>query len=307
MAILIIMPDRDSGALVQHLEQLDPRLDVRIWPDQGNPDDILCALTWNHPYGVLQRYKNLSLIHSYGAGVDHLLADSDLPDDTPICRVIDPGLAEQMNQYLLCTILNYRFDMQRYWQQQQQGKWQGIDRHPGNSVGILGLGQLGQAIAQALTNNGFEVHGWSRNKKKLEGVTSHIGDSGLKALAQKVDYLICLLPLTAETTGILNQDLFKQMQPHSYLINVGRGGHLVEVDLIDALNNGQIAGACLDVTTEEPLPATHLLWQTNNITITPHISSLSNPQAVAEQLLDNYRRRLSGTPLKNLVDRKKGY
>ena len=307
MAILIIMPNRDCSAVRDHLIDLDPRLDIRVWPETGNPDEIRCALTWQHPAGSLKEFSNLSLIHSFGAGVDHLLSDPELPSDIPICRVVDPGLAKQMNEYLLCAVLNHRFALQDYWQLQQTHSWHSVDRATGDRVGILGLGQLGESAAKYFNANGFEVHGWSRSHKTIDNVTSHTGENGLHHMAALVDYLICLLPLTSQTEGILNRRLFQVMRPNSYLINVGRGPHLIEDDLIEALNNGQLAGACLDVTATEPLPKTHPLWEAKNITITPHISSLSDPRVVAEQVLDNYRRRLSGTPLKNLVDREKGY
>jgi glyoxylate/hydroxypyruvate reductase A len=307
LAILIIMPGRDSSALQQHLRRLAPGLDVRTWPDQGDPDEIRCAVTWNHPHGLLREFNNLTLIHSFGAGVDHLLQDHTLPVDIPICRVVDLGLASQMCQYLQCIILNRRFAMQTYWQQQQEMLWQAAERVPGNSVGILGLGKLGEAVARSLVENGFTVHCWSRTEKQVNGIISHTGTHGLEQLAASADYLVCLLPLTAETRGILNRDLFLKMKPSAYLINVGRGGHLLEEDLVQALNSGQLSGACLDVTASEPLPASDPLWTAKNITITPHISSLSDPLVVAEQVLANYQRRLSGRPVENAVNRDLGY
>ena len=301
------MPGRDSRQLRSHLAAIDPELPLRVWPDYGNPNDITATVTWNHPGGSLALFPNLQLIHSYGAGVDHILSDASLPTDIPICRVVDPGLAEQMRAYVHACLLEKRFSLSNYRDQQSAGLWRPLEQARGNHVGLLGLGQLGTAVARYLRDCGYHVTGWSRTRKTLPEIECLTGPEGLDRLLPRCDYLVCLLPLTPETRGMLNSTLFAKMKPSAHLINVGRGGHLDEPDLITALERGVIAGATLDVVSEEPLPREHPLWRTRNLTITPHISSISDPAVVAAQVVENLRRSTKGAPLLNSVDRARAY
>ena len=301
------MPDRDSRQLQSRIAALAPDLPLRVWPNHGTPDDITAAVTWNHPEGSLALFPNLALIHSYGAGVDHILSDASVPAGIPICRVVDPGLAEQMQAYIHACLLEKRFSTGRYRDQQRERLWRPLEQARGNHVGLLGLGQLGIAVARYLSASGYQVSGWSRTQKALPGIECLTGPEGLDRLLRCSDYVVCLLPLTPATRGILNGALFARMKPSAHLINVGRGGHLDEPDLIAALESGTIAGATLDVVSEEPLPADHPLWRTPNLAITPHISSISDPAVVAGQVVENLRRATEGAPLLNRVDRARAY
>ena len=174
-------------------------------------------------------------------------------------------------------------------------------------IGIMGLGQLGADAAQKLSALGFKVAGWSRRPKDIAGVNSFNGQAELVEFLSGSQILICLLPLTAETTGILNRRTFEHLPPGAYVINVARGQHLNEKDLMAALDSGQLSGACLDVFEVEPLPPDHPFWRHPQIKVTPHISSLTFSKAVAPQIIENYRRSQTGKPLLNAVDLERGY
>lgn len=309
MSLLLIAPNRDIRRWKDALLNVDPNLDVEIWPDIQNDQRVQFAVTWRQPAHVLERYPNLKAISSLGAGVNHILEDETAPDAVPICRVVSPSLTQQMKEYVLSAVLNYQRNIFAYFRQKQQGKW---EEHTHKStreipIGVMGLGALGKPIAEQLAAFGYTVSGWSNSEKSIESVETFAGDDKLEAFLEQTKILICLLPLTDETHGILNLEVFKQLQHPGYLINVARGNHLVEEDLIYALDKGWMAGACLDVFSEEPLPEKHPFWNRSNIMITPHISSVTKADEVAEQIVDNYKRALSGLELKHQVDKSKGY
>jgi len=309
MALLIVVPDFEATSWVKNLGKLDPGIDIRVWPDAGNADEIEFALTWHHPPGEFKKYRNLKCIASLGAGVDHILQDPNLPEDVPVTRVVDHSMAQSMSEYVVLSVLNYcrRFDV--YRGAQTQKLWQ--PRKPllakNTHIGIMGLGQLGADAARKLNGLGFTVCGWSRRPKDITGVLCFAGDDTLADFLSRSHILICLLPLTQTTRGILNRDTFAKLPAGAYVINVARGQHLIENDLIDALDSGQLAGACLDVFEIEPLPEDHPFLSHPGITVTPHISSITFPAAVAPQIIENYRRTQMGKPLLNVVDVKRGY
>jgi glyoxylate/hydroxypyruvate reductase A len=309
MAFLIIAPDIKVTSWVKHLSMLDPGIDIRIWPEAGNADDIEFALTWHHPPGEFRKYKNLKCIASLGAGVDHILRDPDLPDGVSVTRVLEHSMAQSMSEYVVLSVLNYCRQFDDYRADQAQKKWH--PRKPrlaeDTRIGILGFGQLGADAAKKLSDLGFRVAGWSRRPKDITGMQCFAGEEALANFLSRTHILICLLPLTPATKGILNRKTFEKLPVGAYVINVARGQHLVESDLIDALGSGQLAGACLDVFDVEPLPPDHPFWAHPKIKVTPHISSITFPKAVAPQIIENYQRTKTGKLLLNVVDVERGY
>ena len=307
MAILILLNQVDPTKLETHLKTYADCPEVRIWPDCGNKDDIECVIVWKHDEGVLNEFPNLKLIASYGAGVENILSDPALPEGVPITRFIDDTLSGQMAEFVLAAILNHRLHLTFYREQQAASHWQGKDFLDEKNVTILGLGELGSTTAKLLNQNGYQVSGWSRSEKKIDGVKSYFSNEQLEESIFNADFVVCLLPLTSETHHILNSDLFKVMKKGAFLINVGRGDHLNENDLMDALHEGHLSGALLDVFSTEPLPQDHPFWKHPKIYITPHISSPTDKAKVARQILDNYYRLQSGSTLINQVDRQRSY
>jgi glyoxylate/hydroxypyruvate reductase A len=308
MALMFLSADDPAEAWREALLAAIPELDFRIWPEVGNPAEIDLALVWQPPPGELVRYRNLRAILSLGAGVDGLLAQPGLPD-VPIARMVDPSLTRTMAEYVLLAALRHHRQLDHFEREQRALRWsyafppQAADRR----VGIMGLGVLGGAAAESLVHHGFPVAAWSRTGKELAGVESFGGEQSLGAFLARTDILVCLLPLTRDTAGILNAATFAGLPSGAYLINVARGAHLVEADLIAALDSGQLAGATLDVFREEPLPANHPLWRHPKVLITPHIASYSLPATGAEGVVENIRRARAGQRLLHQVDRNRGY
>lgn len=309
MAISIICTNKDPRPFVNALKAVDDSLDIRIWPDDGDKSEITMALCWQHPTGALNAYPNLACICSLGAGVDHLLADPDLPVSVPVVRIVDDTLATQMFDYVYTAIMYFVHHFDRFNTQQRQHQWlphqaKAIEQV---KIGIMGLGQLGGHVAKRLVDLDFSVSGWSRSNKFIVDVKCFSGDEELQSFLARSHILVNLLPLTEQTQDRLNAELFAQLPQGAYVINVGRGRHLVDEDLIAFLDNHHLAGACLDVFRMEPLPASHPFWSHPAITVTPHCSSLTSPEAVASQIVDNYYRAKQGKPLLNPVDVKLGY
>lgn len=287
------------------LAEAAPDFELRAWPGAGDHDEIDYVIVWAQPNGFLRQFPNLRAVLCIGAGVDRILEDCDLPD-APIARMRDEGLTQGMVEFVLARVLHYHRLMPAYEAQQRRGVWRQLaaplarDR----TVGVLGLGQLGAACAVNLAANGFQVRGWSRARKDLPGVQSF--DGPLEAFLAPCDVVVCLLPLTPATRGILNGQALSCLSGAS-LINVGRGAHLVEDDLIPALDAGHLANATLDVFAVEPLPAGHPFWKDPRITIVPHASALTPPGTAGPTIVANIRRHLTGRDLLDLVDRTTGY
>jgi glyoxylate/hydroxypyruvate reductase A len=299
----------DPGRWCHELKRALPELEVRLWPDAGEPREIDYVLVWDHPTGFLKQFPNLRVIFAMGAGVDRLLFDPELPAEVPLVRMADPGLAEFMKEYVLMRVLHYHRDMPAYEQQQHAALWRQLAPRETRErrVGVMGVGQIGGTCARALAELGFEVRGWSRSVHEIPGVEVIAGQGRLREFLSGVEILICLLPLTAATRGILNADNFALLTPGAWLINLARGAHLVETDLLRALDCGQLAGATLDVFATEPLPSEHPFWRDPRITITPHASALTRPETAVPRLVDNIVRERAGQPLLDLIDRAVGY
>ena len=309
MSIIIICPSKNPAPWVKALRLIDTSIEIQIWPSDKAKADVTFALCWQQPEGVLNDYPNLQCICSMGAGVDHLFSDAKLPTNIPIIRVTDAKLNQAMFEYITSAAFFYLRDTATYQKQQNNKQWL---QHPTKTVskttiGIMGLGQIGQYCAIKLSELGFNVSGWSKTLKSIKGVKSFSGNEQLYEFTKDVSILVCLLPLTTELKGVLNRRLLHSLPKGSCLINVARGEHLVELDLLDSLNNNHLASAFLDVFIEEPLPNTHPFWQQSNIHITPHCSSITDPQSVSAQILDNYRLMKASKQLNNIVDINQGY
>lgn len=285
-----------------------PDLEIRVWPDAGDPETVDFGFAWGTPSGFWEQFPRLRAILSLGAGVDHLLA-SGAPDHVPIVRMTDPGLARDMSDFVLMRVLHYHRGMHLYERHQRAQAWMPIrpPRPEERAVGVMGLGELGAYCARTLAGAGFRVRGWSRSARTLEGVETFSGAEGLAPFLDGCEVLVCLLPLTSQTQNILNAELFSQLPKGACLIQVGRGPQLVEADLLAAMDEGRIAAATLDVFRQEPLPAGHPFWSREGITVVPHAAAFTYPETAAEVVAANIRRLQAGEPPVGLVDRALGY
>lgn len=309
MAIVIIRQDNKIEAWTNALIRANPHLKVYSFLEDHPKEEISMALIWKHPKGTLANYHNLKCISSAGAGVDYIFEDDTVPEHIPITRVVDPYLASDMSEHVMSCIYAELKNFNQYKIQQMQSLWKPAEyrRITDVTVGIMGLGELGALTGADLVKAGFKVQGWSRSKKNIDGIQTFNGKEGLKEFLKKIHFLVCLLPLTPSTAGILNSSLFEQLPKGAYIINVARGGHLVDADLLEYLDNGHLSGACLDVYHQEPLSTSHPFWKHPKIFMTPHYASVSDTNSVVPQIIENYNNILTGKPLHNTVNRLKGY
>lgn len=309
MAIVIIRQDDKIDLWKKALIAADRSLKVYSYLEPHPKDEITMALVWKHPVGTLTNYPNLKCIASAGAGVDYIFEDVTRPKDVPITRLVDPYLASDMSEHVLAVVLAHLKNFNSYKLQQTQHNWKPKSylRIQDVTVGIMGLGELGALTASDLARIGFDVQGWSRSKKNIEHVRTFAGAKELAAFLKTTSILVCLLPLTPETEGILNKELLSKLPENAYVINVARGGHLVDGDLILLLDNGHLSGACLDVYHTEPLPQAHTFWSHSKIFMTPHYASVSDTNSVIPQIVKNYKRLGTNEELVNKVDMDKGY
>jgi glyoxylate/hydroxypyruvate reductase A len=291
------------------LAQAIPELDFRVWPDARDLTQIEYALVWRPPPGMLASLPRLKAILSLGAGVDHIFGDRQLPRHLPITRMVDAGLAAQMSEYALYGVLHFHRSMDQYAELQRQGEWRQLPAVPAQerTVGVMGLGVLGADFARKAAALGFRVLGWSRSPKDIPGVQGLHGEAALPAFLAQTQILVNFLPLTPQTHGLLDAKLFAQLPRGAWLVNLARGAHLVDADLLDALASGQIAGAMLDVFGREPLPAAHPFWNHPRVIVTPHIAAQAIASLMVEQVVDNIRRFERGEVPVGLVDVERGY
>lgn len=310
MAVLLATKANAMGEWRRCLAALDPALDLRLFPDAGAPEEIEAAVVWtSHDMAELRRYPNLRLIVSMGAGVDHLLRPPGPPPGVPVARLVDRLLTSAMSEWVLLNLLRFHRQDQAYRAQQAARVWEELlaPATEATPVGILGLGALGGDAARKLGALGFPVLGWSRREKALAGVRGFHGEAGLRAMLPQCRFLVCLLPLTPETRGIVNARTLALLPRGAYVLNAARGGHVEDAALLAALASGQVAGAALDVFEPEPLPPEHPYWAHRRVVMTPHAASITIPASVAPQVVENLRRLTRGEPLLNLVDFAAGY
>lgn len=298
----------DAESWREAFRKLDPEIELRVWPDTGPVEDIEFVLAWYPKTGDLNRYPNLKAVFWLGAGVDWLLRQKDLPA-VPFVRLVDPGLTAGMTEYVLLHTLRYHRRQPEIDEAQRRREWIDIVYPlPWNRrVGILGLGVLGRAAALKLAALDFDVAGWSRTPKSIEGVACFHGNDQLQAFLARTEILVCLLPLTPATQGIIDAKLLAALPRGACFINAGRGGHVVDADLLAALDSGQIAHATLDVFTTEPLPPDHPYWTHPRVTVTPHVASITHAETAAAGIYDGMKRVRAGLPLDNVVDFERGY
>ncbi|MBC8732534.1 2-hydroxyacid dehydrogenase [Paraburkholderia sp. UCT2] len=300
--------DPVRGALwAERFAQLAPDVPFRVWPDIGDPTAVRYLVAWQ-PGDLALTLPNLEVVFSVGAGVDQLDL-SQIPAHLPVVRMLEPGIVEGMVEYVTEAVLAIHRDLFDYGLQQRARVWQPMPSRAAASrrIGVLGLGMLGRAVLERLRLFGFACAGWSRSKHALEGIDCYAGEAGLDELLARADILICLLPLTDATRGLLCRRVFDMLPRGASLVHVGRGPQLVSADLLDALQRGQMHSAVLDVTDPEPLPADHPLWAQPRVRITPHIASATRPEPAVDAILENLRRYRSGVRMIGLIDRTRGY
>ncbi len=287
---------------------LSPDLDFRVWPEIGRREDIEAALVWAPESGALTGFPNLKAIFSLGAGVDGLLQDRTLPD-VPLCRMVDPSLTKTMSDFVLMAVLHRFREVDRYARDQHAGRWQfAIPRDTADcAVGIMGLGELGLDAARTLRSRGFDVRAWARSPRAFSDIRVFQDAEGLEPFLSELEILVCMLPLTSATRGILDKRVFEKLPKGAYLINVARGGHLVDDDLLASLDAGHLGGALLDVFETEPPDLDHRFWRHPRISMTPHVASYCLPEIAARGVVANYERLIRGEPLEHVVDRARGY
>jgi glyoxylate/hydroxypyruvate reductase A len=298
----------DPAEWIPALKSHMPELEVEVWPKIADPARIEAALVWTQPPDGLGRYPHLKAILSLGAGINQLDLAS-LPAHVPLARLVDPMLTRHMQDYCLYAAIRYQRQFDQQAEQQARREW--VYRLPPDKsavrVGVMGLGELGTAVARTLAAFGFAVRGWARTKKRIDGIACFSGPGELRQFAAETDILICLLPLTPDTRGVLAKPLFQMLPRGAKVINVGRGDHLNEGDLLEALNSGQLGGATLDVFSREPLDPAHPFWAHPRVMVTPHVASFGSATSAAPLVVENLRRAHAGKPLLYQVDRARGY
>lgn len=313
-AILLAMTGWDPKEWEARFRALAQGRDIRLWPDRiGDPADIAYAGVWRPPPGLLAQFPNLRAIFSLGAGVDAVVGDPTLPD-VPLVRIVDPDLTMRMTEYVALHVLMIHRRQRRYDAQQCARVWDELPQPAASevTVGVMGLGVLGASAAAALSHLGFRVAGWSRTEKRVDGIESFHGPNGLGAFLARSEILVCLLPHTPATDGILTYRLLSGLKRDgalggAYLINAGRGPLQVEPDILAALDDGTLAGATLDVFTQEPLPPDSPFWAHPKVTVTPHAAAASMPNALVTNVLRQIARLERGEAMENVVDRAVGY
>lgn len=313
MAILFESALDDGEVWQRAIKAHFPDDDIFGGADQvSDKSAITIAMVWAPKPGLLKQFPNLKVVCNLGAGVDKLLADPDYPRHVPLVRLIDPALSQGMTEFILHRVLTFFRGFHNFAKDQQEQRWGFAEPRLARdcTVGILGMGELGVAAARRLVSLDFQVRGWSRSLKEAHRVDSFVGPDKLAPFLRDCEILVNLLPLTPDTKGILNADLFAQMPKGAFIINAGRGGHLVDDDLLAALANGQISAAALDVFHHEPLTPDHPFWTHPNILVTPHIASITNPDTATEAFVPIVRDILTGCDpqgMDGVVDMDRGY
>jgi glyoxylate/hydroxypyruvate reductase A len=290
-------------------EPVWPEAHFIAWADEQGAVDADYAIVWGPPAELFQRELQLKAVFNLGSGVDALMKLPALPDNLPIVRLEDGGMVEQMVEYIVHGLVRASREFTAYEASQRAGHWNPLPpiRRDEWPVGVMGMGTIGAVVAQRIASLGYSVAGWSRSPHSIPGVRNYSGPGQFSAFLARTRALVNLLPLTPATENILNRDTLGQLHPDAYLINVARGRHLVEADLLDLLDSGRLKGALLDVFRTEPLPAGHPFWQHPKITVTPHISAITLARNTAEQIVNKIHLMRRGQPVTGLIDRAAGY
>jgi glyoxylate/hydroxypyruvate reductase A len=313
MAILLVKSGGEAAMPEwrAHFSELAPGLEVRWWDDPGvAPDRVDYVLVWDPEPGRLARLSKLGVIFGSGAGVDFITADPALPRHVPLMRMAPPGATQRMGEFVCWAALALLKDARRIGLNQAAAKWEYFEPErmaTGTTVGIMGLGNMGSRAAEMLRGLGFPVLGWSRTRKDLPGVTCFAGDAERDAFLERAKILVCLLPATAETRGLIAAPLLARLPKGAGLVNVGRGSHQRIEDILAALDDGQLGGAVLDVFETEPLPADHPAWAHPKLIVTPHLASLPSRRERAQYVASAIAAHERGEALANLYDHARGY
>lgn len=294
-------------AIIDELKRLKPNWHYAAWPDQIEAN---YAIVWKPPRALFELNVQLKGAINYGAGVDAILSMESVPAHIPIIRLEDAGMAQQMAEYALYGVLHHHRHMQIYAAQQRERVWlQHEDRANLQRpvVGVMGLGEMGGHVARKIAAFGYEVRGWSKSKREIDGVKCFGGTEEFDEFLSMTNVLVCMLPLTDSTRGIINSEALSQLPHGSFLINAGRGAHMIEADVLAALDSGQLTGALLDVFAEEPLPQSNPLWSHPNVFVTPHIAATTPIRDACAQIVDKIERMERGELVSGMVDRNIGY
>ncbi|MBK9080597.1 MAG: glyoxylate/hydroxypyruvate reductase A [Rhizobiales bacterium] len=314
MTLLVTITGWEVEPWLDRFRRLLPDKRIVTPDDAFARDDVTYVATWKHPRGALKDLPRLRAVFSLGAGVDHVFADPDLPK-IPIVRVIDPDLTMRMSEWVVLHVLMHHRQQRMYDWQQAEKIWDEDREQPAAKdvrVGMMGLGELGADAARKLAAIGFDVAGWARSRHRLEGIRCFSGIGELDAFLARTDILVCMLPLTDDTRGLLNAALFAKLPKDGrlggpFLLNAGRGGLQVEADIVASLDSGDLKAATLDVFETEPLPQESPLWSHPRVTVTPHNSAISNPDAIAASIARQVRAFERGEALSNVVNPARQY
>ena len=310
MTVAIYLPSKDNTDWwVKLMQRLLPGWDIVTMDAVIDPSKVHYAVVWRPRTGDIARFPNLKAIVSVGAGIDHVLADAELPQGVPIIRTVGQDLTQRMLEYVALHVLRHHRDMPRQLLAQTERDWHSIvvPVAPNRVVGVMGLGNLGSAAARVLSQIGFATRGWSKSSKTIDGVETFTGKEGLTPFLSGCEILVNMLPLTSATTGILNADLFAELPKGACVINCARGQHLVDDDLLAALDTGHIKQATLDVFHTEPLPSDHPFWTHPAITVTPHIASRIDAETGGSLIAENLKIFQATGTCPDVADAVRGY
>ena len=291
------------------MAEIAPKITVEVYPNDTTREKTEFIIAFRAPENAFVNYPNLKVIASMAAGINHITENHEVPKDVIITKANNPQHKGDIADFVLALTLSYMRRLPIYLNQKNQELWEShpYQRPQETTIGIMGIGSIGQTIGKLMLRNDFKVIGWSRSEKHLDQIKSFYGESQRNDFLKTVDILICTLPLTDETEGILNTEVFENLPKGAYLINIGRGQQLVEKDLLTAIENGQLAGAALDVFRDEPLPKNHPFWKNEKIMITPHTAGNVHPESAVKTILSNYKAMKNGEKLVDTVDMNRGY
>jgi glyoxylate/hydroxypyruvate reductase A len=312
MSIVLASTDfwEDMEVWSNGLQKAMPEMDIKVYPDDGDVNEVEFAVVWKHPRGILKKYPNLKAILSLGAGVDHIISDPDLPEGLPIIRLVDKKLTHEMCLHALHWVLHFHSDQYLYRSQQLKRQWiqQSSIQTEDRTIGIMGLGNIGRSIGELLVTQSFNVIGWGANQKSsLTDIKYYYGQDQLSDFLGRTNILINVLPLTSDTTNIITKKELRLLPKNSFIINIGRGGIINEEDLLTLLNDRHIKAAALDVFTQEPLPENNSLWDHPSVYITPHIAGQSNPNSAGQTISENIHRIQKGELPYPIYSKTNGY
>jgi glyoxylate/hydroxypyruvate reductase len=309
MSIILIFNNKDPKPWAQYLKEKLPETAIFIHPEVEVLEEVTFAVCWKADKNVLQKFPNLAVIQSVGASIDHITRHQTLLENQIVSRIVDDNLSNDMWEFLLAAVMSNLKNLTFYGRQKEGKQWQpkGYGSIKNTTISILGLGQIGALVAEKFAALGFVVKGWSTSPKNIPNVACFSGQDELKVFLNDTDFLINILPLTAATENFMDKNVLNQVKKGGFLINVGRGEHLVENDLVELLDAGHLSGALSDVFRIEPLPQDHVFWTHPKIQVTPHIASLTNVASATTQIAENYKAFISGKGLQHVVSIEKGY